>query len=112
MIRARKNSEHYAWGTSCDGWRLVDTPNLSIIEEEMPPGTEEVLHYHNNSNQFFYMLEGTASFIIDGKECSVKPNEGIYIEVGNPHSIINRSGEKIKFLVVSNPSTRNDRVEI
>jgi hypothetical protein len=31
-------AEHYTWGNNRDGWHLVRTPDLSIIEELMPPG--------------------------------------------------------------------------
>jgi hypothetical protein len=36
------SGEHYKWGgrqgTDCDGWHLLKTPELSIIEELMPAG--------------------------------------------------------------------------
>jgi hypothetical protein len=45
-----KSAEHYKWGgpqgTACDGWHLVRTPELSIIEELMPPGATEARHSH------------------------------------------------------------------
>jgi len=34
-------AEHYTWGDACDGWFLVRTPELQIIEERMPPGASE-----------------------------------------------------------------------
>jgi hypothetical protein len=35
----RDAAEHYAWGEHCQGWRLVNNADLSVIEEIMPPGT-------------------------------------------------------------------------
>lgn len=32
------NVEHYIWGGVSDGWRLFDTPGLSVIEERVPAG--------------------------------------------------------------------------
>ena len=34
-------ADHYTWGNNCDGWHLVRTPDLSIIEELMLPDTSE-----------------------------------------------------------------------
>jgi hypothetical protein len=46
------SAPHYTWARICDGWRLVDTPGLSVIEERVPPGAGEVRHYHNQARQF------------------------------------------------------------
>ena len=43
---SKASAPHYTWASICDGWRLVDTPGLSIIEERVPPGAGEVRHYH------------------------------------------------------------------
>ena len=50
-----RNAEHYTWGEDCDGWHLVREPALSVIEESMPPGAQEVRHYHEKAQQFFYV---------------------------------------------------------
>ena len=34
---SKKNSEHYAWGGVCDGWHLLKSPVLSVIQERVPP---------------------------------------------------------------------------
>lgn len=33
-----ENAEHYLWGTHCEGWHLVRAPELSVIQERVPPG--------------------------------------------------------------------------
>jgi hypothetical protein len=48
---------HYSWASVCDGWRLIDTPGLSVVEERVPPGAEEVRHYHNEARQFFMCFQ-------------------------------------------------------
>ncbi|MET7035751.1 hypothetical protein [Elizabethkingia miricola] len=52
-IRDINNTEHYNWGGVCDGWHLLKTDSLSIIQEKMPPNTEETFHYHTKAQQFF-----------------------------------------------------------
>jgi quercetin dioxygenase-like cupin family protein len=51
-------AQHYTWGGKCDGWHLVRSADLSVIQERMPPGTVKVGHRHERARQFFYVLEG------------------------------------------------------
>ena len=48
------NASHYKWGNKCDGWHLVKSENLSVIQERVPNGSGEVCHYHQKAEQFFY----------------------------------------------------------
>ena len=57
---SRDNAPHYVWGDNCDGWHLLQESNLSVIEENMPPGASEVRHFHTNAQQFFFILSGQA----------------------------------------------------
>ncbi len=43
----------------------------------MPPGTSEVRHYHQKSNQFFYVLRGSLSIEVGGTEFVLSPGQGI-----------------------------------
>jgi len=112
MIHSKENSEHYMWGNQCDSWILKNTHNLSIKQEKMPSGTSEKLHYHNVAEQFFYMLKGVAVFYMNEEKFFVNQGESISIEPGSKHFISNESTEEIEFLVISNPSTDHDRIEI
>ncbi|MBU2713548.1 cupin domain-containing protein [Zooshikella harenae] len=51
-----ENAEHYIWGSLCDGWHLAKSPNLSVIQERVPPNSSKVRHYHQKSEQFFRIL--------------------------------------------------------
>ena len=108
----REKAEHYVWGEQCDGWRLVYNQALSIIEERMPPATSERLHRHAQAQQFFYILEGEAEVICDGRDIALKAGQGIHIPAGVPHRIRNHSAGDLRFLVTSEPNTRNDRVDL
>ena len=76
---SKENAEHYNWGESCDGWRLVNSEELSIIHEKMPPGASEKRHYHTIANQFFFILEGYASIEAEEKIFNLEKHEGIVI---------------------------------
>jgi mannose-6-phosphate isomerase-like protein (cupin superfamily) len=109
---SKETAEHYKWGEVCDGWLLVDEPCRSIIHERMPPGTAEVRHFHRKAQPFFFMLSGTATMELDGQLLQLGPGQGLAIEPGVPHQMRNDSGEDTEFLVISNPATRGDRVQV
>src|SRR5258708_10057887 len=73
------NAEHYVWGQQSDGWHLVRDQKLSVIEEQMQPGTSEVLHYHRIAQQFFYILSGEAAMEIDGPDFRLASASGIHV---------------------------------
>lgn len=112
MIQSKHNSEHYIWGNSCDSWVLNDSDNLSVKLEKMPVGTAEKLHFHEKAEQVFYILKGVAILYINDEKFQVKSGESISIQPGLKHFISNESEDDIEFLVISSPSTHNDRVEI
>lgn len=111
MIVSKENSAHYNWGNNCSGWHLVKTDSLSVIEELMPPNTSENRHYHSKSQQFFRILKGIATFEIGEEAVEVSSGKGIHIPAGIKHLIQNKQAEELEFLVISRPSTRNDRIE-
>jgi len=106
----KTNSKEYTWGQKCKGWHLVNTNQLSVIQELMPTGTEEVKHKHNKSQQFFYILKGQAIFIIDGKRFEVGENQGVYVNPNSVHQIKNETNSNLEFLVISQPHAHGDRI--
>lgn len=112
MIQSKNNSKHYIWGNGCDSWVLNDSGNLSVKQERMPAGTAEKLHFHNMAEQVFYIIKGEAVLDINGERFSVKAGESISVQPGSRHFISNDSQDEVEFLVISSPSTHNDRIEI
>lgn len=106
----RRNAEHYVWGGRCEGWHLLKTEGLSVIEERIPPGGSESRHHHARAGQFFYVLAGVLSFEIDGREFDLTPRQGIEISPTVPHRVFNRSADDAEFLVISSPPSHGDRV--
>jgi mannose-6-phosphate isomerase-like protein (cupin superfamily) len=106
------NAEYYVWGEGCEGWYLVRTDALSVIEERMPPGTEERRHAHARARQFFYVLEGELALEVDGEEHFLKAHQGVEIAPGLPHQAFNHSSADVRFLVTSQPPSHGDRVDV
>ena len=107
---SKEAAEHYVWGAACDGWKLVNTPDLTIIQERMPPGTAEVRHYHQQARQFFFVLSGEAIMEMAGRRETIQAGQGMEVPPGVPHQIFNQSQNDVEFLVISQPTTQGDRV--
>jgi mannose-6-phosphate isomerase-like protein (cupin superfamily) len=106
----RENAEHYRWGVDCDGWHLVKSKDLSVIEEFMPPGAAEIRHHHRHSQQFFYVLEGEILMEVNGEKTLVSAGSGIRIPPGARHQVRNPSSSAVRFLVISQPPSHGDRI--
>jgi|SRR6185503_2010344 len=112
MITSTDNAEHYTWGDQCDGWHLLRTDSLSVIQESMPPGTSEQLHFHQHAQQLFYILSGTAAFEIDGEIKTVNAGKSVHIPKTTRHRISNNGNTDLHFLVISEPKSHDDRVNL
>lgn len=104
------NAKHYRWGDQCDGWHLLDSPALSVIQERMPPGSFEQLHYHQFAQQVFYILSGEAEFSVDGIRSTLSVGESITIKPNQVHGLKNSSAAELLFLVISQPRSHGDRI--
>jgi quercetin dioxygenase-like cupin family protein len=104
------NAEHYLWGQACDGWHLLATDDLSVIEERMPPGSYELRHFHTSARQYFYVLDGQVTLELDGVTHRLQRGEGLHIPPGLAHQMRNDSGADVRFIVISAPKAHGDRV--
>jgi mannose-6-phosphate isomerase-like protein (cupin superfamily) len=111
---SKANAEHYTWGNTsgepCDGWHLVRSPELSVIEERMPAAASEVRHYHVRARQFFYVLSGELTIEMEGREWVLRGGEGVEVAPGQLHQVMNRGDADARMLVVSQPMSHGDRV--
>lgn len=108
----KQNAEHYLWGDHCDSWILADTAGLSVKQESMPAWTREKLHFHAKAQQFFYILQGSATFYLENDKIIVTRQKGILVQPKTEHYIANETAERLDFLVISQPTTNNDRTTI
>ena len=108
----KQTAVHYLWGDNCDSWVLVDTPGLSVKQESMPGLTREKLHVHTKAQQFFFVLKGSATFYLEGSKIIVDEQSGLLIKPDTRHYIANETTEQLDFLVISQPTTNNDRITL
>lgn len=107
-----ENAEHYIWGEKCDGWHLLKRGDMSVIQERVPAGGAEVMHYHERARQFFYILEGEGRMVFEDQEVILQKGQGLEISPRVKHQFKNGSQVDVDFLVISVPSARGDRINL
>ncbi len=111
-IQNEENVERYTWGDVCDGWRLLDRPDLSVIQERVPPGAGEVTHVHQRARQVFFVLHGQLRIDIGAAAFFLGAGDSLEIPPGDVHRMRNDAASDAVFLVISSPSTRGDRTNL
>ncbi|BBN83883.1 cupin [Pseudoalteromonas sp. A25] len=111
-VVSTENAKHYTWGEVCDGWHLVATDALSVIQERVPAGAQEVKHFHHFAQQFFYILEGEACLDVDGEILTLRSGQGVHVSANTPHQLKNISNEVLTMLVISTPPSHGDRTVV
>lgn len=106
------NAEHYPWGDACEGWRLLKQTDLSVIQERVPAGKTEVMHYHMHARQFFYILDGQAQMAFEDHIVQLQTGDGIEVPPLIKHRFENISDREVTFLVISAPNTQDDRINL
>lgn len=111
-VISNQSAEHYHWGNKCDGWHLVKSESLSVIQERVPSGCAEARHFHTKAEQFFFILSGIASMDLEGEVFTINQNEGIHIPAGSKHQLSNQHEIDLVFTVTSTPPSHGDRIDI
>ncbi|MFI5236120.1 MAG: cupin domain-containing protein [Gemmatimonadales bacterium] len=106
---SRERAPHYTWGDGCQGWHLVRTGELSVIEERMPPGTMETRHRHARARQLFYVISGTLQIEVEEVQHHLVAREGLEVPPGAAHQVMNSGPGVAEFLVISQPPSQGDR---
>lgn len=109
---SKATAESFVWREICQGWTLLDTPNLHVIQERMPPDTYELRHMHTETQQLYFVLEGRATIERAEDRFQVNSGQAIAIPPGIPHQMRNDSPTDLEFLVISTGRPRDDRRDL
>ena len=112
MAISTENAEHYIWGEINEGWHFLKRDDVSVIQECVPAGGAEVMHYHEVSRQFFYILEGEGMMVFEDHNVVLNQGQGIEIPPQVKHQFKNNSAAEVHFLVISVPTTKGDRINV
>ncbi len=64
----------------------ASTPQIGVVEISISPGDEPPLHVHSRESEWFYVLDGRATFHIGDKTFSGGPGAFVSLPKGIPHT--------------------------
>ena len=83
---------------------LFETPHMFCDVYLLEPGQLQKVHAHGGATKFYYVIEGRARFTIGDEERSLGAGELAWSAPGEPHGVLNDSGERTVLLVAMGPN--------
>ena len=94
--KATKTKVGYQYWFADKNFTQENTLKMSIVE----PGKSTHTPHHHPEEEFFYILEGTAEFFLNGKTVTAGPNTSFYCPPNAEHGISNAGKTDLKYLVI------------
>ena len=91
-------------------WGMVagQVRSHSLAQITIAPGKASSPHFHEHSEESYFILSGEASLEIDHQKISLLPGEAILIEPYEVHKISNQSNQDLVFIAVCVPAWSPD----
>ena len=96
LDKATKTKVGYQYWFADKNFTQENTLKMSIVE----PGKSTHAPHHHVEEEFFFILEGTAQFYLDGKTVVAGPNTSFYCPSNMEHGISNVGKTDLKYLVI------------
>ena len=72
--------------------------------ETTHPGGGPPPHWHTRENEWFYVLEGSASFLADGAWHNAGPGDAVFVPRNAVHAFKNTGDSPLRMLITTAPS--------
>ncbi len=82
--------------------------SLSAILGEVRPGDGPPPHLHHDRDEYFFVLEGTYSLGVNGKESRIGPGTMVFVPRGTVHTFKNISDNVGRLLEWTIPASNGD----
>jgi quercetin dioxygenase-like cupin family protein len=74
---------------------------FAVMEFRSKPGSEPPMHFHENEDEFFFVLEGQMRFTVNGQDRVLGPGESAMVKRGTPHTFRVLTPESRSLTIVS-----------
>jgi mannose-6-phosphate isomerase-like protein (cupin superfamily) len=82
--------------------------NQSLAEATLEPASATQRHYHRESEEIYYLVEGSGEIEVDGERARVAPGDAILIPPGAWHQIRADDDGQLRFLCCCAPPYRHE----
>ena len=108
MERVNEQEKEYRHGDSGPKY-LFRGPRLEWGLIRLLPGDSLKAHLHHETEETFYLLEGSAQLVIAGQSHQAAEGDAFRIEPKEPHDIINDSDQPVKLVFIKCPYNPEDK---
>lgn len=77
--------------------------NLSVTWVDVPPGAEQRLHSHEDSEQVYVVVRGRGRMNVAGDEEDVGEGDLVFIPPATDHGIVNDGNETLVYVSAASP---------
>jgi mannose-6-phosphate isomerase-like protein (cupin superfamily) len=84
------------------------TFNQSLAEATLRPGQATERHYHAETEEIYFVLEGEGEMELDGERARVAPGDTIPIGPGAWHQLVNVGAGDLRILCCCAPPYRHE----
>jgi mannose-6-phosphate isomerase-like protein (cupin superfamily) len=82
--------------------------NQSLAEATLEPGQETQRHYHRETEEIYFLLEGSGEMEVAGERARVSPGDAVLMPPGTWHQIRAHEGRPLRFLCCCSPPYRHE----
>lgn len=80
----------------------------SVAEESLPAGCAVTPHFHRDTEEVYYILDGDGVMTIADEQRSVRGGDAIYIPRNSVHSLANTGSTPMRIVLVCGPAFSRD----
>ncbi len=112
IVRALSRAEPFTTADGSTIRELLGLPtapvrNQSLAEATLDPGQATQRHYHAETEEIYYLLEGSGEMEVDGERHQVSAGDAVLIPPGARHQIT-AGNERLRFLCCCAPPYRDE----
>lgn len=82
--------------------------NQSLAEARVSPGQVTSRHYHEKTEEIYFILEGSGQMFLDDESFDVQRGDSILIKPGQHHCIKNTGQQVLHFLCSCAPAYQHE----
>lgn len=86
--------------------------NQSLAEAIVPAGTTTFLHKHQETEEFYHILEGEGEMVLGDDKFIVTVGDTVCIRPNTPHQITGLGNKDLRFLCSCSPAYSHEDTEL
>jgi quercetin dioxygenase-like cupin family protein len=109
MDRVQEADIQYPHGSSGPKY-LFRGPHMEWGLIQLQPGDTMGQHGHHETDEFFYVMEGTPAIVVNGERHPARPGDAFYLTPREMHDIVNDGHTTVRIVFMKAPYNPADKI--